>query len=361
MSVGRTIRTWWTQSDHSLLLCSQGALLETLVSAPAAPLDGGPLNGVQFRNDRATVEDTLVLAHGFGSGLGFFYSNVDPLLRSNRYSRVMLVDWLGMGGSERPACRDSPIRSGSFCSSRFSPSQAVRFFTEPLHELLETHGVRDATLVGHSLGGYLAARYVLQHPERINRLVLASPVGFPSKPRDALPASRLPPSFRLLDALWSANATPQQLVRLMGGARGRKSVARALRGRIPHLPDSASNLLAEYLYNITVAHPSGEFAMNSLLEPAASPDSVGVFAREPLEDLISNKLDPSIHLKVLFGDTDWMRSDTNERAASRVVSELQARNAPSIASMHVIANAGHHLYLDNAPDFVSHVLSDSKA
>mmetsp|Transcript_26936 Transcript_26936/g.33046 ORF Transcript_26936/g.33046 Transcript_26936/m.33046 type:complete len:269 (+) Transcript_26936:2-808(+) len=267
-----------------------------------------------------------------------------------------------MGGSERPSCRASPTRSwsesGSFCSSHFSPTQATRFFTDPLHTFLETHEIRNATLVGHSLGGYLAARYALRHPERISRLVLASPVGFPAKPIDALPPSQLSPGMRLFDALWSANITPQQLVRMMGGSRGRKSVSRTLRKQIPHLASASSDLLADYLYHITVAHPSGEFAMNSLLEGAASPESVGVFAREPLEDRMVNAFDPSIRLKILFGDRDWMRTSANEGSAARVVSEIQARNTASSASIHLVPNAGHHLYLNNAPDFVSHILSD---
>lgn len=44
--------------------------------------------------------DTLVLAHGLGSGLGFWFDNYDFLAK--HFKRVISVDWLGFGGSSRP-------------------------------------------------------------------------------------------------------------------------------------------------------------------------------------------------------------------------------------------------------------------
>ena len=48
---------------------------------------------------------TCVLDHGFGSGLGFYFRNVDPLLQNSRFRQVVAVDWLGMGGSDCPPCQ----------------------------------------------------------------------------------------------------------------------------------------------------------------------------------------------------------------------------------------------------------------
>lgn len=39
-------------------------------------------------------------------------------------------------------------------------------------------------LVGHSLGGFLSACYALKYPERVEKLILVSPVGLPEKPDD---------------------------------------------------------------------------------------------------------------------------------------------------------------------------------
>lgn len=221
-------------------------------------------------------------------------------------------------------------------------------------------------LVGHSLGGYLSARYLLKNPNSVHKLVLASPVGFPSKPKTALKGSQLPTTFRVIDALWSSNVTPQQLVRMMGASRGSRNTKRGLLGRIPHLrgkspkEEEEFNLLAEYLYHITVADPSGEFAMNSLLEPAISPDSAGVYAREPLEDsflpkyLNSEKDSTLKSVTVLFGDHDWMRP--NEYSARTTIQNLQQHSGGIQGSVEIIPNAGHHLYLDNPRDFVKSIV-----
>jgi cardiolipin-specific phospholipase len=149
---------------------------------------------------------------------------------------------------------------------------------------------------------------------------------------------------------------------MMGSTRGRRNIQRVLQGRIPHLQQQQANLLGEYLYHITVADPSGEFAMNSLLEPVVAPDFVGVFARQPLEDQLVERLEgnngdvttsSSIKkIKVLFGDHDWMRP--NEPSARNALSKFQKIDA----SVHILPNAGHHLYLDNNHDFVRHILED---
>ena len=38
-------------------------------------------------------------------------------------------------------------------------------------------GLEKFTLMGHSLGGYLAVCYALKYPGRLDKLILASPVG----------------------------------------------------------------------------------------------------------------------------------------------------------------------------------------
>jgi len=365
----RSARQWWTNSNRQLLLEAQRNLIQSVVSASpvglvntntgsqttsSSTLPSSPLNSLEFGDSKNHELPTVVLCHGFGSGLGFFYNNIDRLLSTNQVGRLLLVDWLGMGGSERPPCR-RPVRgywgstSSSWCDSRFSPTQAVDFFIDPLEEWMESKSIaKNVILVGHSLGGYLAARYALKYPRRLEKLVLASPVGIPGKPRNAFSSPQMPTSLRILDALWWANVTPQQLVRTMGSTRGHANVRRALAGRIPNLSPNHVNVLANYLYHITVAHPSGEYAMNSLLEPAVSPDLVGVFAREPLEERLL-QLDPTIQLNIMYGDHDWMRP--NESSARRLVHNLGSR-----ASLAIIEQAGHHLYLENPTAFHREIL-----
>jgi pimeloyl-ACP methyl ester carboxylesterase len=370
MVVFRMARKWWTQSDSTTLLKAQDLLLSSMVKSSFTSSSTAGINSVTFTRSphprpspSSSANKTVVLAHGFGSGLGFFYANVDRLFQQDAsIGKVVLVDWLGMGGSERPSCRSRPLRgwserSTSWCDSRFTPSQACKFFIDPFHSWMQaTIPQKDEiVLMGHSLGGYLAARYVLEYPDAVQRLVLASPVGFPNKPNNVLVGSQLPTSFRVLDALWSSNFTPQQIVRFLGSNRGRQRTLQALMGRIPHLSGQDVQLLANYLYHITVAAPSGEFAMNSLLEPVVSAEIMGVFAREPLYDLLPEISTSSTlqQVKVLYGDHDWMRP--NEPSARETLINLEQRTGIA-TSVEVLPNAGHHLYLDNPLDFTRHII-----
>src|ERR1700722_2985241 len=45
------------------------------------------------------------------------------------------------------------------------------------HALLESLGVRRATMIGHSTGGMLAIRYALMYPAEVEQLVLVDPIG----------------------------------------------------------------------------------------------------------------------------------------------------------------------------------------
>ncbi len=347
----------------------------------------GGLNLVEFRAmpgcSASSSLPTVVMAHGFGSGLSFFYRNIDDILNSGKVKRVILVDWLGMGGSTRLPSSQSPIRSIlSRFASRSDVFPHLNFFLDPFDSLLRDKNMFDPNepiwLVGHSLGGYLAAKYVMRiHEEQstsdvlkpnITKLVLASPVGF-----QPLPASHeivsLPFPLRIFKALWVANFTPQAIIRMMGSSRGKRAVKNVLHRRIPHLNsnsvtddgESELDLLAEYLYHITVAPPSGEYAMNSLLEPSASKSGIGIFALESLgcgslADAISANRSSSLEsIKVLFGDNDWMKF--HEPMARQEMREILSRcSVPS--SVQIIPNAGHHLYIDNPDNFVRQILED---
>jgi len=364
-SLLRPLRQWWTQSNLDALQKSQDKLLNTFVQTPWSKLaTTAGVNSVEFVKQSSGGTKTVILLHGFGSGLGFFYNNVDLLMNDPDVHQILAVDWLGMGGSDRPSCRAAPIRFNSkcgWCDSDFTTTQqAVDFFIDPLHEWMQehvNHSNKHITLVGHSLGGYLAARYAFKYDtdHKIQKLVLASPVGFPPKPPNTFVGAQLPTSLRVVDALWSRNVTPQQLIRMVGATRGRRNVQRALRARMPQLPESSVGVLADYLYHITVGDPSGEFAMNSLLEPVASPEVMGVFAREPLQHIMQEQRPGSVSsIKVLYGDQDWMRP--NETSARESLKALQKTTDIVDADVAIVPRAGHHLYMENPKDFVRHIV-----
>jgi len=76
-----------------------------------------------------------------------------PMLE--RGHRVVTVDLLGHGGSEKP-------------SSGYTPANQAQLVAEALGRL----GVRDAEVVGHSLGGSVAVALAQEHPRLVDRVAI---------------------------------------------------------------------------------------------------------------------------------------------------------------------------------------------
>lgn len=102
---------------------------------------------------------TVVLLHGKNFS-GAYWAETVKSLTAEGY-RVVAPDQVGFGKSSKPA------------SYQFS-FQALAANTRAL---LDSLGVRNFVLVGHSMGGMLAARMALMYPERVERLVLVNPIG----------------------------------------------------------------------------------------------------------------------------------------------------------------------------------------
>jgi 3-oxoadipate enol-lactonase len=104
-------------------------------------------------------------------GLGFDRSGWDPVTRRlGRRFRLVLIDNRGCGRSD-----PSP---GSF---------GVPDMVADVIAVLDAARIRRAHLLGISLGGMVAQEVAIEHPERVNRLVLAAttpgwPYGHPMPP-----------------------------------------------------------------------------------------------------------------------------------------------------------------------------------
>ena len=61
--------------------------------------------------------------------------------------------------------------------------------------LLDALGVEKAVVIGHSMGGMLGARFAIQHPDAVERLVLVNPIGLEDWQAEGVPYATLDAAF----------------------------------------------------------------------------------------------------------------------------------------------------------------------
>src|SRR5688572_24839590 len=121
---------------------------------PEITLRGGEVDGLTLHYDVAGRGPAVVLVHGLG---GFGASWRDTMETLAARATVFALDLPGFGRSAKPR---TTYRLG--------------YFARALHGFLDGLGVGQASLVGHSLGGAVAATYALTHPLRVERMALVA-------------------------------------------------------------------------------------------------------------------------------------------------------------------------------------------
>lgn len=105
-----------------------------------------------LHHTRQGAGPALVLQHGFLGGGGYWAPQLPTLCR---HFEVLTTDMPGFAGS---AAEPVP--------------QTMAGFAAALAGLLDALDLARVSLVGHSMGGMLALQFALDHPERLDRLVL---------------------------------------------------------------------------------------------------------------------------------------------------------------------------------------------
>src|SRR5438270_13778593 len=101
---------------------------------------------------------TVVLFHGMNFG-GFYFSGPIEALRREGF-RVVAPDQIGFGRSSKP------IIPYNFHDMALNTRKLLQFL-----------GVTRTAIVGHSMGGMLAARFAASYPDITERVVLYDPIG----------------------------------------------------------------------------------------------------------------------------------------------------------------------------------------
>lgn len=129
--------------------------------------------------------------------LSMGYMDVKPAGKANGRTAVLLHGKNFCGATWEATIKEladagyrviAPDQIG-FCSSSKPRGYQFSFgqLASNTDALLESLGVEKATVIGHSMGGMLAARYALAHAERVEKLVLVNPIGLEDWQAEGVP------------------------------------------------------------------------------------------------------------------------------------------------------------------------------
>jgi len=114
--------------------------------------------GAKIHYVEAGTGAPLILIHGLADDVGIWDSIIPAL--STKF-RVIALDQIGFGRSDKPLL-----------------NYRVSTFVDFLDGFLTELKIDRASLVGNSLGAWVAAAFTLTHPGRVDRLVLSDAAGY---------------------------------------------------------------------------------------------------------------------------------------------------------------------------------------
>lgn len=166
-------RKWKTALWISAGLVLAALLIGPLV-VPIPPLEGTSppqeladpdsrfieVNGISVHyKETGSGETTFLLLHGFGASTFTWREVMEPL---GVFGRVIAFDRPAFGLTERP------LREAWGETNPYTPEAQVALAVA----LLDALGVEKAVWIGNSAGGTVALNAALQHPERVESLIL---------------------------------------------------------------------------------------------------------------------------------------------------------------------------------------------
>ncbi|XP_038827655.1 1-acylglycerol-3-phosphate O-acyltransferase ABHD5-like isoform X2 [Salvelinus namaycush] len=263
----------------------------------------------------------LVLLHGFGGGVGLWAQNLDSLCGSGA---VYALDLLGFGRSSRPLFS-------------VDPQGAEEQFLGALEEWRDRVGLEEMILLGHNLGGYLAAAYTLTHPHRVKHLILVEPWGFPARPESMDQEKSIPVWIRAMGVIMS----PFNLLATLrlAGPLG-PMLVQTIRSDFKQKYSSVfdDNTVSDYIYHLNAQTPSGEAAFKNMTVPYG-------LAKRPMLDRIV-QIRPDIPISIIYGSRSSIDSDSGYT--------LQKTRLD--VDIMVIRGGGHYVFADQPDDFNQNIL-----
>jgi pimeloyl-ACP methyl ester carboxylesterase len=149
-----------------ILICfasAQGANLGAMQSPAATPVDKELIVfGQKLHYLEAGSGSTVILLHGLGGSAQNWMFTIPAL--AEKY-HVIALDQIGFGKSDKPLI-----------------NYRIRNYVDFLDQFCKQLKIERTSLVGNSMGGWIAAAFAVAYPERVDRLVLADATGYAPRP-----------------------------------------------------------------------------------------------------------------------------------------------------------------------------------
>lgn len=266
-------------------------LFEPAAAAPPVPIfhDVTLPSGVRIRfaEQGLATGPAVIMLHGFTDS-SFSFSRVLPLMPHSL--RAIVPDLRGHGGSDRPGV------------------YTMDAFADDVLQLMDVLAIPRATIVGHSMGSFIARRLAATAPSRVTRLVL---VGAGPDPRNTA-----------ITELWQAVET--------------------VHDPVPH------DFVRDFQLSTVCRDVPPGFMAHAISESERVPAAVwkgalaGLMAAEPVEHRI---VVPTL---IVGGDCDSVFSAAEQQAL--------ARQIPG-AALHIFRGIGHALHWEDPEVFARTLLS----
>jgi 2-hydroxy-6-oxonona-2,4-dienedioate hydrolase len=138
-----------------LAVASVAAVSQTQSAPP--PEKTAVIYGQNIRYFEAGQGPTVILLHGLGAVKEVWLASLGAL--SAKY-HVYAIDQIGFGRSDKPLL-----------------DYKIGTWVDFLQAFMQSQNIAKATLVGNSLGGWIALDFTVQHPEMVDKLVLVDAAG----------------------------------------------------------------------------------------------------------------------------------------------------------------------------------------
>lgn len=255
----------------------------------------------------------LVLVHGFASGVALWVLNLDSFCKNRP---VYAFDVLGFGRSSRP----------TFSSDS---QEAEKQLVNSIEEWRQQMNLDKFILLGHSMGGFLAASYSLRYPERVKHLILADPWGFPESPSNQQLSQR--PMWLKAIATVLQPFNPLAGLRAAGpwGPRLVEKLRPDIKQKFAVVTEDDREAIPNYIYHCNAQVPSGEAAFKAMTANFG-------WAKWPMSTRLE-ELSTDVPVTFLYGSRSWIDHQPGVKIQ---------RSKPNQFNLHVIQGAGHHVYAD---------------